>query len=396
MEQKLVVAADFGNGKIAMAAAHKQDDGTLELIDFKQVKSKIDLIKDGKIVDVTALASAVTELINQIENDNNLQIGKFHFATAPHTLRSEICKFSIDFSGSQDSDAERLKNDASNHIISDTRRVFGVVQLETGFAMKSEGNFLIVSVQNAVKEKINSINSSTLSLYKPKDFIAPLVEAEQFLTANQKKNGSLLVDFGAGCTSFAVYQNGFPRLCAVVPFGSEHITSDIIKTFRVGKNHADELKTSPKYGLATTSNLTIGEISIKADELKSVISARLKEIFNLIFEEIKNQKIENIKEIVLTGGGSKLRFLPEFLTNFSKTEVKHIDFNIITNEKNKDFINPENSLLLALLKKCNEDCKKIEIKPAQPLPNTKKPPKPPRETIWDLFSEKKETKFEKL
>jgi len=401
MEEKIVVAADFGNGKIAVAAACKKNYGELELIDFKQIKSKNDLIKDGKIVDKNALASEVIAIIQQIETENNLQIEKVHFAAAPHTLRSETRKVSVETSDAADI-TEELIDKAEEIEISKTRCVFDVLPLEitTIGNSKAEGNFLITSVQNAVQEQFINLESSALSAYKPKYFVAPLVEAEHFLSSIQKKNGALFIDMGLGCTSFAVYQNGLPCLCAVMPLGSDHITRDIMKTFNIGKSNAEELKTTPKYGLVTTSNLTIGAISIKAEELRNVISARLNEIFKFIFDEIKNQKLDNIKEIVLVGGGAKMNFLPEFLKKISNAEIKIADFDIIINSKTENFISPENALLFALLKNCDENCgkfNKVEVF-EEPRPETKEERKQreKQEEIDRKQREKDEKKRQKL
>jgi cell division protein FtsA len=367
MDDKLVVAVDFGNSKIAVAAAFKKENGDLKLVDFRQIKSNKNLILNGKIADTSALANEVVELIKKIETDNNVKIGKIHFAVSPHTLRSEIRKVSVDSGGSQLEDAEMLANKAENVQIAENRCVFSVVQLETGFGVKAEGNFLINSMQVAVKEKINSLNNSVLSVYKLQKFITPLVEAEQFLNINQKKNGIIVIDFGAGCTSFAVYQNGFPRICAAVPFGSEHITKDIAQKFDIGEVVAEQLKiqkaVASKKFISRNIKFTINNnYQIDSEELAEVVSSRLNEIFNLIFEELKSQNIEHIEEILLMGGGSKLGFLPDFLTALSKMKVNTIDFKIATDKKNSNFSTAENSLLYALLKNCNENCRAVEHK----------------------------------
>ena len=373
MESKIVVAADFGNGKIAVAAALKDEQNQIEMIDFKS-KSSENLISDGKIVDENALASEVITMIQQIETDNNLQIDKVHFAAAPHTLRSEIRKVSIETSDSADIN-EALIDQAEEVEISDSRCVFDVVPLEitTIGSSKAEGNFLIISTQNAVQQQFMDLKNSALSAYRPKCFVAPLVEAEQFLSSEQKKNGTLLVDMGLGCTSFAVYKGGLLRLCAVMPLGSKHVTNDIIKTFGVGRGNAEALKTDEKFGLATSSNIKIGEISIKAEELKKVISSRLDEIFNFIFDEIKNQKLETIREIVLVGGGAKMNFLPEHLRKNYGADIKIVDFQTFTN--NQNFNKLENALLFALLKDCDEICgrvKKVEEELIEPPKETEK------------------------
>jgi len=277
-------------------------------------------------------------------------------------LRSEIRKVSIETSDFADLN-EELMDKAEEIEISDNRCVFEAVPLEitTVGNSKAEGNFLVVSTQNAVKQQFTDLKKSALSAYKPQYFVAPLVEAEQFLSSTQKKNGALLVDMGLGCTSFAVYQGDLPRLCAVIPLGSKHISSDIAKKFNIQISTAEKLKTAAEYGLAIEKDLKIGgEKSVEANELKKVITARLNEIFTFIFDEIRSQKLETIREIVLVGGGAKMIFLPEFLRKISNAEIKIADFEVITNSKTEKFICQKNALLFALIKNCDENCGKIK------------------------------------
>ena len=401
MEGKLVVAADFGNDKIAIAVARKDEQNHIEIVDFRQIKSDDSLISNGKIVDKLSLSREVIAMIKQIENDNNLQIDRLHFAVSPHTLRSEIRKVSVDMNGSQADANEALITEAESIDISKSRCVFDVAQLETSFGDKAEGNFLVIAAQNNVQLQFMEFISSFLNAYKPKYFVAPLIEAQHFLSNEQKRNKTLLVDIGAGCTSFVAYHNKFPRLCAVLPLGSKNISDDIEKTFNVSENNAETLKVGMQYGLAIGKDLRVGEIKITAEELKKVITSRLDEIFKFIFDELKSQKIDNINEIVLVGGGAKMKLLPEYLEKFSGIKTRIANFNVTATDEHRDFNSLQNALLFALLNDCDEVCGRYitknepQIEPKQETEKEKKQRLKDEERMKKLEEKEKEKEEKK-
>ncbi|MFA5247777.1 MAG: cell division protein FtsA [Patescibacteria group bacterium] len=158
--------------------------------------------------------------------------------------------------------------------------------------------------------------------------LSPLATGEAVLSQKQKDLGVAVVSFGAATTTLSVYEEGKLIHAAVIPIGSEHITSDIAIGLRCPINLAERIKID--YGCALSKNFntkdqidirelakeeesdeSIGSISKKY--LAEIIEARVEEIFEKVDEELKKIDRSGMLPagIVLTGGGAKLSGLVE-------------------------------------------------------------------------------------
>ena len=148
------------------------------------------------------------------------------------------------------------------------------------------------------------------------------------MSYEEKEAGVALIDIGGGTTDLAIFKDGIIRHTAVIPFGGNVVTEDIKEGCSIIEKQAELLKI--KFGSAwpgenkETEIVSIPglrgrdtkEISLKT--LSKIINARIVEIIEQVFLEIKNyghneQKKKLIAGIVLTGGGSKLKHLKQLV-----------------------------------------------------------------------------------
>jgi cell division protein FtsA len=158
--------------------------------------------------------------------------------------------------------------------------------------------------------------------------LEPLASSEAVLSFEEKEAGVALIDIGGGTTDLAIFKDGIIRHTAVIPFGGNVITEDIKEGCSIIEKQAELLKI--KFGSAwpgenrDTEIVSIPglrgrdpkEISLKT--LSKIINARVVEIIEQVFLEIKNyghndQKKKLIAGIVLTGGGSQLKHLKQLV-----------------------------------------------------------------------------------
>ncbi|MFM7104135.1 MAG: cell division protein FtsA, partial [Flavobacteriales bacterium] len=131
-------------------------------------------------------------------------------------------------------------------------------------------------------------------------------------------------DIGGGTTDIAIFQEGIIRHTSVIPFGGDIITQDIKHGCSILKPHAEALKVQHGSALQTeTENAVIcipglkgrnaKEISTKT--LAAIIQARMEEILDHVYYEIKSSGYEKklIAGIVLTGGGAQLRHMKQLV-----------------------------------------------------------------------------------
>lgn len=153
--------------------------------------------------------------------------------------------------------------------------------------------------------------------------LSPVSAAEAILSAKQKELGVAVVNIGSSTTSLAVFEEGELIHTAVLPVGSEHITSDIAIGLRCPINLAERIKleygsaNANQFGkrdevdisdLASEEDITEDNTIISRKYLSEIIEARVEEIFEKIDAELK--KIERSgmlpAGIFLIGGGAKL------------------------------------------------------------------------------------------
>lgn len=162
-----------------------------------------------------------------------------------------------------------------------------------------------------------------------------------------RSNGIALVNLGAGTTEIAVMSLGGVVLGDSLSFGGEDLDEMIIDTFRalnleIGKKTAEKLKFM--YGSAEVidvgavsdvkgKDLVSGKIVIypfKIDLIRTAIRpgiAKIAESIKGVLEKLPPELASDIMDngIILTGGGSKLKNLHFYLSNYLNVPVYVIE-----------------------------------------------------------------------
>jgi cell division protein FtsA len=202
------------------------------------------------------------------------------------------------------------------------------------YGSRLEANFHIVvgqiaSIRNVgrcVKQAGLNVKSITLE---------PIASSEAVLSPEEKEAGVILVDIGGGTTDVAIFKDGIIRHTAVIPIGGKVITEDIKEGCEIIERQAETLKV--RFGSCWPGENSEKEIvsipglrgrdpkEISLRTLSQIIHARMKEIIETVFQEMRNYgytetRKKPIAGIVLTGGGAQLKHIAqlfEFVTGLS-------------------------------------------------------------------------------
>jgi cell division protein FtsA len=161
---------------------------------------------------------------------------------------------------------------------------------------------------------------------EPTGFVfSPLAAARTLLSKKQKELGVALLDFGAGLTELAVYEEGELVHAVVFPVGSMHITNDVAIGLRTNWDVAEKVKTqfaqaSPE-GIRETEMVRLEELDPNEDKkftkkyVAEIVDARLREIFELVNKELKRIGKDGMLPggVVLTGGGSQINGMVDYV-----------------------------------------------------------------------------------
>jgi cell division protein FtsA len=139
------------------------------------------------------------------------------------------------------------------------------------------------------------------------------------LSAEQKKNGVLLIDLGGGTTDYAVFANDVIATAGSIGVGGDHITNDIALAFNITSVQAEELKRKEGSAVidadASGRRLTLPQStgfparSFGVRALQTVINARMDETLRVVRARLDDEGMLPLlgAGVVLTGGGTQLR-----------------------------------------------------------------------------------------
>jgi cell division protein FtsA len=145
-----------------------------------------------------------------------------------------------------------------------------------------------------------------------------LATAEAVVSERQKDLGVCVVNIGAATTNMVVYEEGDVLHTAVLPIGSDHVTSDIAIGLRTSIDVAEQVKlhhaTCLPSDVQKKEEINLGELGAPEDEVvgrkfvADITEARVQEIFEHVDRELKKVDRSGMLPagVVLTGGGAKL------------------------------------------------------------------------------------------
>ena len=148
--------------------------------------------------------------------------------------------------------------------------------------------------------------------------VEPIASADAVLTADEREEGSVLIDVGGGTSDIAVYYNGTVVHTAVIPVGGFQFSNDLSIAFSIDFDEAELLKI--EHGTAapelagmkeeiTLNPTTMDQpLTITRREIGQVLKERASELFHMILLKLEEPHLADIPtdRIVFTGGGAKL------------------------------------------------------------------------------------------
>jgi len=340
--QNIAVGLDIGTTKIVAMIGQKNQYGKLETIGVG--KSKSMGVHRGVVNNITQTIQSIQNAVSEAEATSDIKIDGVTVGIAGQHIRSLQHSDYITRPNAEqvinEEDIERLINQVHKlvmlpgeeiiHVLPQDFKVDGQAEIKEPKGMygeRLEANFHVVVGQvSSIRNIGRCIQTAGLSLEGIT--LEPLASAKAVLSQEEKEAGVALIDIGGGTTDLAVFKDGIIRHTAVIPFGGNVITEDIKEGCSIIEKQAELLKI--KFGSAWPGENKDNEIvsipglrgrdpkEISLKNLSKIIHARVVEIIEQVYVEIKNygheeQKKKLIAGIVLTGGGSQLNHLKQLV-----------------------------------------------------------------------------------
>lgn len=340
---EIIVGLDIGTTKIAAIVGRRNENNKIEILGFGKTESIG--VKRGVVSNIEDTVQSIKVAIKEAEGRSDSDIATVNVGIAGQHIKSIQYRGSVIRPNAENeitqSDIDGLTENMYKLAMNPGEDIIDVIPQEYTVDGESgikqpkgmlghqlEANFHIITGQTmAAKNIFKCVKKASLEVDSL--LLEPLASAEAVLSEEEKEAGVVLVDIGGGTTDIAIFQDGIIRHTAVIPFGGDIITEDIKEGCTIIKKHAEDLKV--KFGSALASENRDEEIvaipglrgrppkEITLKNLASIIQARMEEIIEHVYFEIKNSGYEKklIAGIVLTGGGAQLRHitqLTEFIT----------------------------------------------------------------------------------
>ena len=340
MNKNYSVGLDIGTTKIVAMVGENNQFNKVKLLGVG--KSQSLGVHRGVVNNITQTIQSIKIAVEEAESKSGVDIKEVAVGIAGQHIRSlqhsdyitrenpdkVINENDIDKLIDQVYKLVMLPGEEIIHVLPQDFKVDGQSEIKEPIGMygsRLEANFHIVVGQvSSIRNIGKCIKTSGLEMGDIT--LEPLASSDAVLSDEEKEAGVALIDIGGGTTDVAIFKDGIIKHTAVIPFGGNVITEDIKEGCSIIGNQAEQLKI--KFGSAWPGENKDSEIvsipglrgrdpkEISLKTLSKIINARVVEIIEQAYLEIKNYGHEDSKKkliagIVLTGGGSQLRHLKQ-------------------------------------------------------------------------------------
>jgi len=382
MEQNnIAVSLDIGTTKIVAMIGRKNDYDKIEILGIGKAKSLG--VHRGVVNNITQTIQSIQQAVEEAEEVSGVKIKDVTVGIAGQHIRSLQHSDYITRPNAEDvideADIEKLTNQVYKlvmlpgeeiiHVLPQEFKVDSQAEVKEPIGMyggRVEANFHVVVGQvSSIRNIGRCITSAGLKLSNIT--LEPLASANAVLNAEEKEAGVALIDIGGGTTDLAIFKDNIIRHTSVIPFGGNVITEDIKEGCSIIEKQAELLKI--KFGSAWPGENKDNEIvsipglrgrdpkEITLKNLSKIINARVVEIIEQVFQEIKTYgndepKKKLIAGIVLTGGGAQLKHikqLVEYITGMD-TRIGYPNEHL-ANDSDEELSSPAFATAVGLLMK---------------------------------------------
>ena len=341
-KENIAVGLDIGTTKIVAMIGRKNEYGKLEILGVG--KSKSLGVARGVVNNITQTIQSIQQAVLEAESKSGYKIKDVVVGIAGQHIRSIqhsdyiIRNSAEEVIGGNDiqilidqvNKLAMLPGEEIIHVLPQEFKIDGQSDIKEPIGMyggRLESSFHVVVGQAAsIRNLGRCIQSTNIELSGLT--LEPLASADAVLSQEEKEAGVALIDIGGGTTDLAIFKDGIIRHTAVIPFGGNVITDDIKEGCSIIEKQAELLKV--KFGSAWPGENKENEIvsipglrgrepkEISLKNLSKIINARVVEIIEQVFNEIKEYGHEDprkklIAGIVLTGGGAQLKHIKQLV-----------------------------------------------------------------------------------
>ena len=332
-ENEIFTAIDMGTTKICTVVGRKLSTGAARILGYSTVNCNA--FKKGSLENPDAAEIALKKSVSEVEKSTGYEIkSAFIGITGSHIkfqnrhdrlvpMDDKDLITSLDIINIPQTLIPSL-NDPEREVLHSVKMHYyldGDSAIRNPIGMHSNNieveTHLVTGAKSIIDKIVKVVRNAGIEVGGI--VLQPLASGISVLTKEEKEQGVILIDIGAGTTDIATFKNGSMFYTGVIPVAGYQFTNDIAFGFSIPYQYAESIKV--KY--ASAELFPCGEdeevevqvkgnrntkINVKRLDICRLTRERAQELSRLIKIKLDEANIEDLQEmrLVITGGTSNL------------------------------------------------------------------------------------------
>lgn len=326
-----IAALEIGTSRTVIAIGEPLGNGRIKVVAISSIPSTG--VRKSQIVDIAQARYSIESVLKRLSDQSDYSIGQAYLAVSGPQISTLLVKAQCPVDGGIVHEAELAEVEERSYNTGLSSDRFPIELSPISYELDDikgitspkgmSGHLLTLNslCVHGSAQRINDARSAARAakLELPEVAFAGSCAAAAVLTAQQKKDGALVIDLGGGSTAYSMWVDERHMQAGVVGVGGDHITNDIRIAFSLSLNQAEQLKTTDASAVISADDATrriavpnpmpgFKAASISRRALNTVVNARLQELFTIIRARLDEGNLLHRLNagIFLTGGGAAM------------------------------------------------------------------------------------------
>ena len=333
----LVFSLDIGTRTVVGIIGSIVDE-TFNVIDCEICAHTKRAMKDGQIEEIEEVARVVKKVKEALETRQNVKLTSVAIAAAGRSLKTQRVKIEVDVPTS-DAISSVLERSFEIEAVSNAQQQLDKHVTNADSTFYCVGHSVVeftlddYPMKSIIGHKGKKATIEVIAAFLP----APVVDSLYAVTERNKLNvcsltlepiaamnviippeirliNIALVDIGAGTSDIAISKSGSVVAYAMATTAGDEITEEIIKTYLVDFDTAEQMKMSSETGEITYRDILGLEYSVKTADFFKSLHPAVDVLADTIAKSIIEINDHPPAAVFLVGGGSQIPDLPRFLS----------------------------------------------------------------------------------
>lgn len=332
-----IAALEIGTSHTVIAIGEPLEGGRIRITAHETIPSTG--VRKSQIIDIAQARFSIESVLKKLSEQSKYSIGQAYLVVSGPQIRTEpvTAQCSLEDRKVRDENIEEVEDRIYETVLPPDREAiefarvcYQLDEVDGISSPKGMSGRLLSLRKICIHGSLQRITDARAAARAAKlellreTYFAGTCAAAAVLTAQNKREGTIVIDLGGGTTAYSVYAEGHLFLAGVVGVGGDHVTNDIRTAFSISQSQAETIKLSDASAVISPDDVLhrvsvpdpmpgFKAATISRRALNTVVNARLQELFAIIRAKLDEENLLHRLNagVILTGGGSSMRGITE-------------------------------------------------------------------------------------